>query len=195
MHELVTVINGTTLTDTLIIAEGAETTHEAVIKLVRRYISDLEEVGQRVGFEIRPFETSGGTQNREIALLNEPQATLLFTFMKNTDIVRAFKVKLVKAFYAMRQLAPAGMMLVDRNYFESLLKNSGLLEENSQLLKQLLENAENQTSRRVNFTPEEDVLVLKLHDQGLSPNKIGKRIGRVKGSVRSCLRRLGRIGS
>lgn len=32
--------------------------------------ADLEEFG-RVGFEIAPFETSGGTQRREVATLNE----------------------------------------------------------------------------------------------------------------------------
>jgi phage antirepressor YoqD-like protein len=38
----------------------------------------------------------------EYTLLNEQQATLLITYMKNTEIVRKFKMRLVKAFYALR---------------------------------------------------------------------------------------------
>ena len=50
-----------------------------------------------------PFDTAGGTQNREIAFLNEQQTTLLITFMTNTPKVVKFKIALVKAFYEMRQ--------------------------------------------------------------------------------------------
>ena len=42
-------------------------------------------------------------QTREIALLTEPQSTLLLTYMRNTDIVRAFKKKLVREFWEMVQ--------------------------------------------------------------------------------------------
>lgn len=58
----------------------------------------IEEFG-RVGFEIAPFETAGGQQQREIAVLNEQQSTLILTYMRNSDIVRRFKKSLVKAFY------------------------------------------------------------------------------------------------
>jgi phage regulator Rha-like protein len=46
------------MTDTITLAEGTGNQHEAVIKLVRTYQSDLEEFG-RVGFEILPFKTAG----------------------------------------------------------------------------------------------------------------------------------------
>ena len=52
----------------------------------------------RVAFEIRPFETAGGRQEREIAILNEDQATYLITLSRNTTKVREFKIALVKAF-------------------------------------------------------------------------------------------------
>lgn len=92
--------NGATLTSTSIIADGVENTHESVIKLVRKYLDDLREFGW-VGFEIEPFETNGGKQEREIALLNEHQSTLLLTYMRNTEIVRLFKKRLVRAFFEM----------------------------------------------------------------------------------------------
>lgn len=85
------------MTTSLAVADGCDLTHQAVIKLVRRYLTDFQELGE-VGFEIRPFETAGGTQYREIAILNEDQATYLITLFRNKPIVRRFKLTLVKAF-------------------------------------------------------------------------------------------------
>lgn len=93
--------DGQPVTTSLAIAEGTEVSHEAVIKLVRTHLASLESFG-RVGFEIGPFETNGGMQMRETATLNEPQASLLIAFMRNSDVVVAFKVALVKGFYDMR---------------------------------------------------------------------------------------------
>lgn len=53
MSSLVTVINGSAVTNSLVIAEGTKNDHASVIKLVRSYIADLEEFGL-VRFEIRP---------------------------------------------------------------------------------------------------------------------------------------------
>jgi anti-repressor protein len=100
--ELVTVNNGSPVTTTLAIAEGLEVEHASIIKLVRTHQADLEEFG-RVGFEIAPFETAGGMQSREVATLNERQATLIMTYSKNTEIARTFKKRLVKTFYELAQ--------------------------------------------------------------------------------------------
>lgn len=102
MTNIVFARNGQALTTSVIIAENTNNTHQAMIKLVRGYLNDFEAFG-RVGFEIQPFETNGGIQKREIAILNEQQATLLVTYCKNTETVRKFKVALVKAFYEMRE--------------------------------------------------------------------------------------------
>ena len=91
---------GSPVTTSLAIADGIDRDHKHVIRLVRNNIVDLQEFGG-VRFEIRPFETPGGAQHREIAVLNEQQATLLLTYMRNNDVVRAFKKALVKAFYEM----------------------------------------------------------------------------------------------
>ncbi|MEC7119676.1 MAG: hypothetical protein VXW65_07225 [Pseudomonadota bacterium] len=53
---------------------------------------------------MRPFMTAGGRQVRRVAVLNEAQATLLMTLLKNTQTVVAFKVSLVKAFFEARAL-------------------------------------------------------------------------------------------
>lgn len=86
----------------LTIAEQTGNQHASVMRMIRDNNNDLSEFG-RVGFENRPFETAGGTQRREIAQLNEQQATLLMTYLRNNEQVRNFKKNLVKAFYEMAQ--------------------------------------------------------------------------------------------
>lgn len=81
-----------------IVAECAETKHETVQRLIRKRETDLEEFG-KVGFEIRPSKSG---QKEKHFMLNEQQATLLITFMRNTEPVIQFKKALVKAFYDMR---------------------------------------------------------------------------------------------
>lgn len=97
MSELVLLHHNEPMTTSLAIAEGTENTHESVIKLVRKYVDDLQEFGT-FGFEI---QKSGGRPT-EIAYLNEPQATLLITYLRNSETVRRFKIALVKAFYELR---------------------------------------------------------------------------------------------
>lgn len=102
MTSLVTLSGGTAVTSTLTIADNTDNDHASVIKLVRTYIADLREFGG-VGFEIQTFATGGGNQQREFAELNEQQATLLLTYMRNSPIVRSFKKSLVRAFFEMAQ--------------------------------------------------------------------------------------------
>lgn len=85
---------GELVTTSLAIAGGVEIEHASVILLVRKYLSDLTEFGL-VDFK---SESSGGRPT-EYALLNEQQSTLLITYMRNSEIVRKFKMRLVKAFY------------------------------------------------------------------------------------------------
>lgn len=89
--------SGELVTTTLAIAGGVEIEHASVILLVRKYLSDLAEFGL-VDFK---SESSGGRPT-EYALLNEQQSTLLITYMRNSEIVRKFKMRLVKAFYDSR---------------------------------------------------------------------------------------------
>ncbi|MFC2547740.1 MAG: phage antirepressor KilAC domain-containing protein [Corynebacterium matruchotii] len=96
---------GELTTTSLIIAEGTQVQHASVLRIIRDNEEDFEEFG-RVRFEIRPFETAGGMQNRTIAVLNREHAMLLMTYMRNNIIVRQFKKQLIKAFTAMeRKLA------------------------------------------------------------------------------------------
>lgn len=101
-NSLVEMVDGEPRVSTLTISTRTGNTHRGVIQLVRSNITDLEKFG-RVAFEIAPFQTAGGVQQREVAQLNEQQGTLIVTYLKNTKAVRELKLALVKDFYAMRQ--------------------------------------------------------------------------------------------
>ena len=83
-----------------IIAECAEVKHDTVQSLIRNHQEDFESYGI-IGFEIRKLDGRG--RPMKIYLLNEQQATLLITYLKNTEPVRRFKMNLVKAFFEMRE--------------------------------------------------------------------------------------------
>lgn len=95
---LVTVEHGQPITTTERVAEAAGVQHKNTIALVREHLADFQEFGG-VAFETRTFATAGGDQSREVAILNEPQSALLFTFLRNTKTVRAVKVRLVREFF------------------------------------------------------------------------------------------------
>ncbi|RPA64893.1 hypothetical protein EF294_07365 [Gordonia oryzae] len=96
---------GKPFTTSLIVASGTEVEHASVIKLIRNNLADFEEFGP-IGFEIqkgRALPQGGFAKATEYATLNEAQATLLLTYMRNSDIVRQFKKRLVAGFYTMRE--------------------------------------------------------------------------------------------
>lgn len=84
-----------------IIAKHAEVQHHTITKLIQQYEMDLLEFGG-VRFEIEARKTNGGIQSVKVYHLNEQQATLLMTYLRNNEIVRGFKKELVRQFYAMR---------------------------------------------------------------------------------------------
>lgn len=95
------VSKGIPVTDTIIISERTKREHRVIMQLVNKYYNHISEFG-RIAFEVQPFETNGGTQNRRVYLLNEMQSTFLITLMRNTPEVIEFKKNLVKSFYLMK---------------------------------------------------------------------------------------------
>lgn len=136
MHEIVFALEGQALTSTAAVADGTGNDHASVIKLVRTYTDDLAEFG-RVGFQIQPFATPGGEQKREVALLNEQQATLLITYMRNSDTVRAFKKRLVSAFYKMAQELAMQRFKVPQSFPEAMRLAADLAEQKAQVEERL----------------------------------------------------------
>lgn len=105
MTDLVTLSGDTAVTSTLTIAENTDNEHASVISLVRKYLGDLQDFGQ---VDLKSTRPERGGRPIEYAELNEQQATLLLTYMRNTDIVRFFKKRLVRAFFEMAQRLAAG---------------------------------------------------------------------------------------
>ena len=81
-----------------IISDNAEITHHAVKEQIRKHLLELEKFG-KVAFKMTPLESG---QRKRDYILNEQQATLLITFLRNTAPVIAFKSALVKAFFELR---------------------------------------------------------------------------------------------
>ena len=85
------------------VAEYAQVQKQTVEHIIRKHKNDLEEFGV-LGFEIRlPSPGSKGGRPEKLYHLNEQQATLLITYLKNTEPVRRFKKALVREFFKARQ--------------------------------------------------------------------------------------------
>lgn len=86
-----------------VIAECAEVKHHAIQQLIQTHKDDFRSFGV-IAFEMRkPPAGSKGGRPETIYHLNEQQATLLMTYLRNTEVVREFKKELVRQFYAMRE--------------------------------------------------------------------------------------------
>ena len=92
-------IDAVPYTTSKVVAEMTGVGHRYVKEQIFKQQKRLETFGLLVAYAT---ESSGG-RPEEIIKLNEGQATLLITFLKNTDIVADFKTELVKQFIAMRQ--------------------------------------------------------------------------------------------
>ena len=132
--------NGEAVTTSLAIAEGTEVQHKNILEMVRKNEQDFNDFG-RVTFETRPFETAGGIQNREVAILNEQQATLLLTYMRNNEIVKKFKKHLVKSFFEIRNMLRAQQPAIPQTLPEALRLAADLAEKNQLLLAEQKANA------------------------------------------------------
>jgi phage regulator Rha-like protein len=82
-----------------IVAECAEISYRSVQKTIEKHKSALEQFGI-MRFEITISGKAG--RPKIVYNLNEEQATLLITFLKNTPVVVIFKVELVRQFYLMK---------------------------------------------------------------------------------------------
>lgn len=113
---IVQVDGGIATTTSMRVANGTGIQHKNVLEMVRNNIADFEEF-ERVAFETRPFDTAGGVQNRVVAILTEDHATLLMTYLRNNDVVKDFKKRLVHAFAELRRGASP---TIPQTYAEAL---------------------------------------------------------------------------
>ncbi len=101
MKELILLKNNDVFTTSLVIAEGTGNEHESVVSLIKKYVKDFECFGR---IEFTDLKSGKRGRPTKVCYLNEQQATLLMTFLSNSEIVVKFKVELVKQFYQMRQI-------------------------------------------------------------------------------------------
>ena len=85
-----------------VVAEYAGIKHKTVNRLIQQHEKDLEDFGL-LRFEMEAVERTRGIKYQKKYYLNEQQATLLITYLKNTEPVRAFKKCLVREFFKARQ--------------------------------------------------------------------------------------------
>ncbi len=89
-------LQGEARVDSRIIAKHLDVRHRDTFELIKRYVDEFREFG------LIPFQTEkikGRGRPEKFALLNEPQATVLLTYGRNTDRARALKRQLVRAFF------------------------------------------------------------------------------------------------
>lgn len=82
-----------------IVAECTNLQHHTITRTIRKHQARFERFG-KVGFKIQALKSG---QSAKDFILNEQQATLLVTFLKNTEQVANFKENLVRAFFEMRE--------------------------------------------------------------------------------------------
>lgn len=111
-----------------------------------------------------------------------------------SDIAVERSIQIMRVFSRMEEMASGSNQAIEAKMVNLLEETNALQRELITHLRRQLGDAESKIVRRRNFTPDEDAQVIKLHRQGMTPNEIGKAIGRKKGSVRSCLGRLKRAG-
>lgn len=140
MSNLVAISGTTAVTNTLVIAEGTDSQHRAVIQLVRNNLADFEEFGG-VAFEMRPFDTAGGAQERTVAILNEQHATLLMTYLRNTDVVREFKKRLVRAFFDLASARTAPALTDDQIVAQALAITTHRVRELESVVEEMTPDA------------------------------------------------------
>lgn len=118
-QHLVTLTDGNAVTTSLVIAEGTDVQHKNLRELIQDNLADFEEFGG-VRFETaKPSEGSIGGRPVKYAVLNEQHATLLMTYMRNSEVVREFKKRLVKAFFELAAQRPA-LPAIPQTYAEAL---------------------------------------------------------------------------
>lgn len=140
MNELVYLKKDDAFTDSIVIANNTDNQHESVVAIIKKYRKDLEYYGR---LEFIDFKSGKRGRPTKIYQLNEEQATLLITYLDNTDTVREFKKKLVHQFFEMRKF------IAERHtstWIETRQQGKLTRKAETDTIKQLVEYAKEQGS-------------------------------------------------
>lgn len=136
---------------TWLIAQGFEREHKEVIKLVKKYSTRFEKLGDLSPHIYRP-NPGAGPPVKEY-LLNEPQTSFLGTLFKNqNDTVVDFKLSLVQEFYRMREvLENIKAQHKDIKWLETRKKGKALRLDSTDSIKEFETYATEQGSQNANW--------------------------------------------
>lgn len=147
MNELVYLKADDVFTDSLVIANATDNKHHAITQIIRKHRARLEKFGKLQLSHLKCQNPNGGRPSA-IYLLNEPQATLTITFLKNTDKVADFKVELVRQFFEMRKF------IAERHtelWVETRKQGTITRKSETDMIQQLVEYAREQGSEHANM--------------------------------------------
>ena len=193
MSKFVVEYDGTPSVSHTIIAQNTDNEARSVRLLIENHLNDFEEFGV-LSFEMtKPLNTDLGGRPSKIYYLNEPQATLLLTYLQNTPIVREFKKALVKEFY---QLRDKRVINKEQNFSQALNLIASamqtMLNQNSTILELLKQKNEpfalcdKPTSRvyhkRLSNEEKfiEKVIAVLKKEEGIKQGELLERVGTYK---------------
>lgn len=201
MSKFVVEYDGTPSVSHTIIAQNTDNEARSVRLLIENHLNDFEEFGV-LSFEMtKPLNTDLGGRPSKIYYLNEPQATLLLTYLQNTPIVREFKKALVKEFYQMREK----LTITNQKFTEILIalseksseadeyknKYFEAIERENALLREKFETNSDIVKKSSRLSKDERDEIIKLYKSGLSQAEICRKVERsdtaVKNAIRSAL--------
>lgn len=142
-YDLITVKRNEVFTDSKVIANGTNNKHHAIQQLINKYEDDFKEFGELKLTHLKCENPKGG-RPEVIYLLNEEQATLLMTYLRNNEAVRTFKKNLVHQFYKMRRHL---LEKQSKAWIETRENNKKNRLKETDVIKLLIEYAKEQGSR------------------------------------------------
>ncbi|MDK2050545.1 Rha family transcriptional regulator [Aliarcobacter butzleri] len=103
MKNQITIVNEDMTVSHRVIAEQTDNKEVSVANLINKYISDFEVFG-KVHFKNEAIKNTKNRINEIVTYyLNKQQSYLLLTYLRNSEIVRNFKIALVKAFFEIKK--------------------------------------------------------------------------------------------
>lgn len=142
MSNLVVIMKNKIFTTSKAIADGVGIQHKNVLELLKKY-SHIKNLST---FETEKVSTKG--RSLEIAYLDELQATILITLMKNSPKVVEFKVKLAQEFFKQRNII--NLLLAQKQnaeWIETRNKTKVMRKECTDVIQQFVLYAKSQGSK------------------------------------------------
>jgi len=102
MQSLVTQFNNNLVISLIKVSDELSADIESMQRLIRTHKADLEKFGA-IEFKEEIVKAGNGSTKKKLYYLNEQQSYLFITFLKNTKVVREFKVRLIQEFFRMKQ--------------------------------------------------------------------------------------------